>query len=859
MRRRFLVPEVIQTSATDCGPAALKALFAGHGIYLSYGRLREACQTDVDGTSIDTLEELGNALGLEIEQRMIAKELLLLDSSAALPAIVAVRLPGGAIHFVVVWRAYGPYVQVMDPAAGRLWITRRQLLESVYLHEHSVSASDWRAWTHSEPFQTGLRCRARQLRVPLTRWDDAGHLDASLRLAAALHDLGLLRRGAEAAALLECCRSNPNDIPDEYWSVRPDADGPSRVRVRGAVLLAATGSASHRVNPLPASLEAVRREAPPAVWAPVWQTIRESGILAPLTIAVALAAAAAGVAVEALLFRGALDLAQRFPLWGDRLLAIGLIVAFSATLLALEWAATAALFRQGRQLESRFRMLFMRKVPRLRDRYFQSRLMSDMASRVHALHLVRDLPEIAGRAASLVLTLIATLAGVAWLYPRAALPAGAASLAAIGIPFLFRRAMLERDLRVREASAGLSRFYLDALLGTRAIQAHSAEATLMNAQAPQLEQWTVAGLRRQTLMVAAAGVHSAATISCVVWMVSQYAAAGWSSVLLIFWAVSIPAIGAELGAMVWSLPMLRNTILRFLEPVSSVERNCDGAVGHRARGGVAIDIEGARVIAAGHRILDRVTLHITAGEHVAIVGASGSGKSSLVGLLLGWHELSGGTIAVDGRPLDDGELTRLHDVTAWIDPQVHLFRATVFDNVRFGSRSAAESSNGDAIDGADLVATLRRLPKGLQTLVGDRGAAVSSGEGQRIRIARGLSHQTTRLAILDEPARGLDRADRRRLLDEMRRRFASATVLAITHDVADTMTFDRVVVMEDGRIVESGIPSQLAAECHSRYATLLRDEDAVRHRLWRHPRWRRLRMTGGAIEEQAEQRVWTTV
>ena len=70
MTRRLVIPEVVQTSATDCGPAALKALFAGFGMYLSYGRLREACQTDVDGTSIDTLETIATRLGLDVEQRM---------------------------------------------------------------------------------------------------------------------------------------------------------------------------------------------------------------------------------------------------------------------------------------------------------------------------------------------------------------------------------------------------------------------------------------------------------------------------------------------------------------------------------------------------------------------------------------------------------------------------------------------------------------------------------------------------------------------------------------------------------------------------------------------------------------------
>src|SRR5262245_6182880 len=94
-RRHLFVPEVIQTSAMDCGPASLKALFEGVGIPVSYGRLREACQTDVDGTSIDTLEEIAVQLGLDAEQVMVPVDHLLCAEAQSLPAIVVVQLPNG--------------------------------------------------------------------------------------------------------------------------------------------------------------------------------------------------------------------------------------------------------------------------------------------------------------------------------------------------------------------------------------------------------------------------------------------------------------------------------------------------------------------------------------------------------------------------------------------------------------------------------------------------------------------------------------------------------------------------------------------------------------------------------------------
>jgi hypothetical protein len=99
--RRLFAAEVAQTSAMDCGPASLKCLLEGFGIHVSYGRLREACQTDVDGTSIDTIEEAAVQLGLEAEQVIVPVDHLLRPEAAALPALIVVRLVSGFTHFVV--------------------------------------------------------------------------------------------------------------------------------------------------------------------------------------------------------------------------------------------------------------------------------------------------------------------------------------------------------------------------------------------------------------------------------------------------------------------------------------------------------------------------------------------------------------------------------------------------------------------------------------------------------------------------------------------------------------------------------------------------------------------------------------
>jgi len=164
-RRRYFAPEVVQASAMDCGPASLKCLLEGFGTSVSYGRLREACQTDVDGTSIDTLEGVAVRLGLEAEQVMIPADHVLLSEAQILPALIVVRLPNGMTHFVVAWRRHGPVVQLMDPATGRRWSSCERFQGEIYVHTTAVDATVWREWAGSEAFQSGLRRRLADLGI----------------------------------------------------------------------------------------------------------------------------------------------------------------------------------------------------------------------------------------------------------------------------------------------------------------------------------------------------------------------------------------------------------------------------------------------------------------------------------------------------------------------------------------------------------------------------------------------------------------------------------------------------------------------------------------------------------------------
>lgn len=916
--RRLVVPEVIQSSAMDCGPATLKAILEGYEIDASYGRLREACQTDVDGTSIDSLEELAQQLGLDAEQIMVPRDHLLVPEARTLPAIVVTRLPNGSTHFVVLWRRHGRYLQVMDPSIGRRWVNTRDFLEEVYVHSFAVPAAAWREWAASDEFLAVLARRLDRLGVSQEAaaklveealedpsWSSIAQLDAAVRMTDSLVHAGGLRKGEQATGALEAVA--PEAIPETYWSVRLAAGGKAaqaagegqvqgqtedeveaqiadqaraegqaeghaepeeELTLRGALLIRVLGRKDESDGEaesgaaLSENLSAAIRSGEAKPGRALLELLRQDGFFVPSVLVSALAVAAGGLLVEALLLRSLLDAGLRLELSAQRLGAVAAIALLAFTLLLLDLPVTHGLLRVGRRLEMRLRMAFLRKLPALGDRYFSSRLSSDMAERSHAIHQMRSVSPLIGEGLRAVFELVLVTAGIVWLDPGSAPWAILAAAGALAVPLLSHRSLVERDLRLRSHTGALSRFYLDGLLGLVPIRAHSAEPVVRREHESLVSEWSRAGLRLQRLVASVQGWQLFIGFSLVAVLVVSHlerAASAGTVLLLVYWALRLPGLGQEI-AVLWSrYPWQRNVTLRLLEPLGAPSEEVEqhgraaepataatGGPIPAASGGAAVAMSGVGVVAGGHAILRQVDLSIAPGEHVAIVGPSGAGKSTLVGLLLGWNEPAAGELRVDGGTLDEAALELLRRWTVWVDPSVRLWNRSLVENLRYG---ASQSDGfGPVIEEALLKEVLESLPDGMQTSLGEGGGLVSGGEGQRVRLGRGMMRSDARLVILDEPFRGLDRRDRNLLLRRCRRWWSEATVLFVTHDVRQGLDFDRVVVMEGGRVVEQGDPASLARR-NGRYRALLEAEERALEGLWRGAGWRRLWLEGGRLGE----------
>jgi ATP-binding cassette subfamily B protein len=640
-------------------------------------------------------------------------------------------------------------------------------------------------------------------------------------------------------------------VPAEHWTAR--AHDEEQVLLRGAVLVRAS-RLQHRPT-LDGGLSAERlaalEERPTRPLARLGAMLREDGLLAPLALTLALALGAGGVVTEALLFRGMADLAPLLPLGEQRAGLGAALVLFLLALLVVELPVAMATTKLGRHLEARMRMAFLRKIPRLSDRYFHSRLTSDMAQRAHSIEALRMLPTLGARLVSAGFALLATAGAVIALDPARAPAVLVVSALSVALPLTLQPLLDERDLRVQTHLGALSRFYLDALLGLVPVRAHGAERALTREHEGLLVEWERASLGLLRVSVGIDLAMAASGVLLTAWLLWTYVGDGGApagALLLVYWALRIPVLGQAVAQSARQYPHLRNVALRLLEPLDAPEEP-EPAVTSTVASAPRIELEGVTVHAGGHVILADVQVAIEAGSRVAIVGPSGAGKSTLVGLLLGWHAPSAGRVLVDGAPLDGAALRALRRATAWVDPTVQLWNRSLAQNLRYGTE-ATEAPMGAVLERADLVDLLERLPEGLQTVLGEGGALVSGGEGQRVRLGRAMMRADARLAVLDEPFRGLDRGTRRRLLEGALEHFAGATVLCVTHDVGDTTGFDRVLVIDGGRVVEDGAPAALLAQEGSLYRALVDADAALRSSLWAAGSFRRLRLDGGTLVEQ---------
>lgn len=212
----------------------------------------------------------------------------------------------------------------------------------------------------------------------------------------------------------------------------------------------------------------------------------------------------------------------------------------------------------------------------------------------------------------------------------------------------------------------------------------------------------------------------------------------------------------------------------------------------------------------GIRAITDFNLTVKRGEKVAIIGKTGSGKSTIAQLLLRHFDPTSGTIHLDGTDLRQFKLQSIRDGISYVPQDTFLFSASIAQNIRFGDPDADDQKIRNAARRAAIDAEIEAFPDGYATRVGERGVNLSGGQKQRISIARALCRQAPVL-IFDDCLSAVDAATEHRILAGLKEALTDRTAIIITHRIFSLLEFDRVLVLEDGKIVESGTHDQLLA------------------------------------------------
>lgn len=224
----------------------------------------------------------------------------------------------------------------------------------------------------------------------------------------------------------------------------------------------------------------------------------------------------------------------------------------------------------------------------------------------------------------------------------------------------------------------------------------------------------------------------------------------------------------------------------------------------RQRSGVSLRLDNVGfAYAENSEALHDLDLDIGTGERLAIVGPSGAGKSTLFNLLMGFLEPTKGKIMADGQPLQQMDMKSWRHEIAWVPQSPHLFYGSVLDNIRLGRPEATLDEAKTAADSARCLDFILALPAQFDTVVGEGGRKLSGGQVQRIALARAFLRQA-RLILLDEPTANLDLESERQIQQAVDRLSEQATLITIAHRLHSVYQADRILVLQQGRIVEQG-------------------------------------------------------
>jgi ATP-binding cassette subfamily B protein len=394
------------------------------------------------------------------------------------------------------------------------------------------------------------------------------------------------------------------------------------------------------------------------------------------------------------------------------------------------------------------------------------------------------------------------------------------------------RQLMERTLKTQEGLAAMSSRVQENLSGIHVVQAYVREQAEIDAFARLNDEFSAQNMAlakvRGIIMPVMRGVSSLTTL-VVLWYGGIRVIAGHLSLGdLVAFIGYLHILAWPTMALGWMLSILQRgrAAMQRLEMIFSAVPTIDdraaepppaplaGAIAFR---GVDFAYDG---IVAGRCVLSNVDVTLPAGATLAVVGRTGSGKTSLVQLLPRLFDVTSGRVEIDGRDVRTIPLKTLRRAIGYVPQDPFLFSRSVRDNVRFGDPDADDAAVERVARIAGLARDIAELPRGYDTIVGERGITLSGGQKQRVTLARALLVDPT-ILILDDALSSVDTETERRILGELRAVMHERTSILIAHRISTVMAADLILVLDDGKVVEMGDHAALLAR-DGFYADLFR-------------------------------------
>ncbi len=540
-----------------------------------------------------------------------------------------------------------------------------------------------------------------------------------------------------------------------------------------------------------------------------------------------LATGTLAMSVPYLLKRAVDAIAGGRPTWDVTVLALAIIV-IALVQAVVRTFSRFVIFNVGRDIEYELRNDLFAHLETLPLAYYQSQQTGDLMSR-----LVNDITAVRMLLGVGFLNLINT--PIYYLYAvtiMASLDWRLTIAALVPYPIVLliikrtSRQLMERTLRVQEGLAAMSSRVQENLSGIHVVKAYVREQEETDAFArlndefsrQNMELAQVRGIimpvmravsTLETLVVLWYGglrvIAGALSLGDLVAFIGYLHILAWPTMAL-GWMLSIVQRGR---AAMQRLEQIFAVAPSIADPVPAAAADVDGAPLHGEI--VFDDVDFAyHTPTNGHRVLKQVRLAVPPGATLAIVGRTGSGKTTLVDLIPRLFDVTSGRVTIDGRDVRDIPLRALRAAIGFVPQDPFLFSRSVRDNIRFGAPHATDDAVREVAEVASLDRDVAELPHGYDTVVGERGITLSGGQKQRVTLARALLVDP-RILILDDALSSVDTETERRILARLRGLMRQRTSIVIAHRISTVRDADVIAVVDDGRIVELGDHASLLA------------------------------------------------